>query len=281
MKNYRGILLVLLAIAIIIGTGYYTFVLFMTKVIPNLASFSIVLVAIIAGIATFFNPCSFSVLPAYLTRFASVSEVSRNRTKVIYYGLIVSLGIITFNVVFGSLIGVLGENFAKSFALATENPNTGVLIFRGFIGAILIILGVMPILGRGFHSTIFNKVEKTIFSLQGKNPTRSFYVYGLGYNLIGIGCAGPILAILTVFAFASGGFLTALLAYLVFSLTMAVLMTSLSILVGFSGIQFITKISGYTDKIRKVSSAILILVGLFLLLSSVFVRQFVRLLFPS
>jgi len=281
MKNYKGIFLVLLAIVAIIGVGYSTFILFMTRVVPNLASFSIVFVAVIAGVATFFNPCSFSVLPAYLTRFFSVKEVSRKKVDVVYYGLIVSLGIITFNLVFGSLIGLLGANFAKSFALATENPNTGVLIFRGFIGTVLIILGSMPILGRGFHLHFFDKVGSAVSSLQGKNPTKSFYIYGLGYNLIGIGCAGPILAILTVFAFASGGFLSALLAYLVFSLTMAVLMTSLSVLVGYSRTQFITKISEHVNNIRKVSSFILILVGLFLLLSSIFVKEFVGVLFPG
>ena len=113
----------------------------MTKVVPSIASFSIIFVAVIAGIATFFNPCSFSVLPAYLTRFFAVKEVSSKKLQIVKYGLIVSLGIITFNLVFGSLIGLLGANFAKSFALATENPNTGVLIFRGFIGIVLIFLG--------------------------------------------------------------------------------------------------------------------------------------------
>ena len=280
MKNYSGILFVLLAVAIIIGTGYYTFVLFMTRVVPNLASFSIVFVAVIAGVATFFNPCSFSVLPAYLTRFFSVKEVSKQKLQIVKYGLIVSLGIITFNLVFGSLIGILGANFAKSFALATENPNTGVLIFRGLIGVVLIYLGSMPLLGRGFHFAVFDKIGSMVSSLQGQKPTKSFYIYGLGYNLIGIGCAGPILAILTVFAFASGGFLAALFAYLVFSLTMAVLMTSLSILVSFSRTEFITKLQKNVNIIRKVSSFILILVGLFLLLSSIFVKEFTAVLFP-
>ena len=118
IKIYGGILLALLAVIGIIGAGYFVFILFMTKVVPDLASFSVVLVAIVAGIATFFNPCSFAVLPAYLSRFFSVNEVSNKKVKVIYYGIIVSLGIVTFNLVFGSIIGLLGENFAKSFALA-------------------------------------------------------------------------------------------------------------------------------------------------------------------
>ena len=280
-KSYKGILLALLAFVVVIGAGYYAFILFMTKVVPDLASFGIVLVAVVAGIATFFNPCSFAVLPAYLSRFFAVNEVSKNRVKVIYYGVIVSLGIVTFNLVFGSLIGLLGENFAKSFALATENPNVYVLIFRGIIGAVLIALGAMIVFGRSFHFAVFDKVSSSVSSLQGKNPTRSFYIYGLGYNLIGIGCAGPILAILTVFAFASGGFSSALLAYAIFSLTMGALMVFLSILVAFAQTDLISKMGMQVTKIRKVSSFILILVGLYLLLSSIFVKQFVGLLFPS
>lgn len=280
MGLIRNVMIFVL-IALIILAGYYAFILFMTKVVPTLASFGIILVAIIAGIATFFNPCSFPVLPAYLTSFFSAKEESKRKNVVIYYGLIVSLGIITFNLIFGSLIGILGENFAKSLALATENPNVFVLIFRGITGVILITLGLMAIRGGGLHSSIFNKISRNVYSLQGKNPTRSFYVYGLGYNLIGIGCAGPILAILTVFAFATGGFFSALLAYLVFSLTMSVLMISLSILVAFAKTGFITKVSGKVSKIRKVSSFILILVGLFLLLSSIFVKQFTSILFPG
>lgn len=281
MKNYKGILMVLLAIALIIAVGYYTFILFMTKIVPNLASFGIIFVAVIAGVATFFNPCSFSVLPAYLTRFFSVKKVSGRKLEIIKYGLIVSLGIVTFNLIFGSLIGLLGANFAKSFALATANPNTGVLIFRGFIGVVLIFLGSMPLLGKGFHFAFLDKLGSKFSSASGKNPAKSFYVYGLGYNLIGIGCVGPILAILTVFAFASGGFFGALFAYLVFSLTMAVLMTSLSILVSFSRTEFITKLQKNVNIIRKISSVILILVGLFLLLSSIFVKEFIGVLFPS
>lgn len=280
-KAYVGILLTLLSILAVISVGYYTFILFMTKVVPNLASFGIVLVAIVAGIATFFNPCSFPMVPVYLTRFFYVKDDSKNRMKVVYYGLIVSIGIITFNLLFGSLIGLLGENFAKSFALATENPNIYVLIFRGIIGTVLIFLGSMAILGRGLHFAIFDKVSRNFYSLEEKNPTKSFYVYGFGYNLIGIGCAGPILAILTVFAFASGGFFTALLAYFVFSLVMSGLMVFVSLLAGFAKTQFITKISRNVNKIRRISSFILVLVGLFLLLSSIFVKEFVGVLFPG
>ncbi|MBI2664642.1 hypothetical protein HYX10_04880 [Candidatus Woesearchaeota archaeon] len=277
LKN-NAILLIAAAIAII-GAGYYAFILFMTKIAPETAVFGIALVAVTAGIATFFNPCSFGVLPAYLTRFLTAKRADRKKAQVVYYGIITAAGIVAFNLLFGSLIGLLGENFAKSFALATDSPNASVLAFRGIVGILMITFGAMPLLGKGFHSAAFDKAAQFVAKLQGKTPARSFFVFGFGYNIIGIGCAGPILAILTVFAFATGGFLSALLAYAMFSATMAALMILLSFLATISQ-SAISELSSRTQKIRKISSVVLLLVGIYLLLSSIFVEQFVILLFP-
>ena len=45
-----GIFVILIAI---IATGYYTFIYFMTSVVPNFSSFGLILVAIIAGVSMF------------------------------------------------------------------------------------------------------------------------------------------------------------------------------------------------------------------------------------
>lgn len=271
-------------VAIIILAGYFTFILFFTQILPNATSFSLVLVAIIAAIATFFNPCSFPTLPVYLTRFYSAGEETKPKNRlnsILFYGLLVSLGIIVFNTLFGALIGLLGEGFAKSFALGgVDVPNLYVLIFRGIIGVLLISLGLMTLLGRGFHG-IFGRIGRLFSSGQSKSPSRSMFLYGFGYNAIGIGCAGPIMASLAVFALASGGIFSAITAFLVFSITMSILMTGLSFLVGKSKTETIRKLSMKTGTIKKISSVIIILVGIYLLLSSIYVREFVSLLFPG
>ena len=87
---------------------------------------------------------------------------------------------------------------------------------------------------------------------------------------------------LFVFALtAGGGFTSVLFAFLIFSLTLATLMIAMSLLVGYSQNTMITHLRGSSSKIKKVSGIILAIVGLFLLLSAIFVREFVSVLFPG
>jgi len=275
-----GIFLILIAI---IAAGYYTFIYFMTRVVPNFSSFSLILVAIIAGVSMFFNPCSFSLLPTFLTFFATKSELKDEKKlgKFLLYGLFASLGIITFSVILGSLIGLLGAGFGKSFALTGDSPSLFVRIFRGIIGSLLAFFGIMHFRGAGLHLGFLEKFSNRIMSPKDKGPLMGMYMYGFGYNALGIGCGGPIMAGLLVFSLSLGGFTTALLAFIIFSLTMVVLMLIISILVGMSKDTLINKMKSSSGTIKKFTGIILFLVGLFLLLSSIFTKIFVGILFPG
>ena len=57
-----------------------------------------------------------------------------------------------------------------------------------------------------------------------KGPLMGMYLYGFGYNGLGIGCGGPIMAGLFIFALSIGGFSSALFAFIIFALTMVILM---------------------------------------------------------
>ena len=288
-KQTKSMLLILVGIILVALAGYFIFVNYMTVFVPNIASYSLLLIAIIAGIAAFFNPCNFAVLPAYLSYYYSISEKTtkpKNKLKtILLYGLAAALGIVVFNLILGSLIGLLGAGFGKSFALAGETPNllTGlfVRVFRGTIGSILIILGYLHFSGIGFHLGFLDRLSKKFSESKQKNPYKRLFAFGFIYNAIGIGCSGPILAGLSVFAFGSGGFYTALFAFFLFSLTMAFLMVFISLLVGLSKGTLISKLGTSAPAIKKISGSILILVGLLLLLSSIYTQQFVRFLFPS
>ena len=95
-----------------------------------------------------------------------------------------------------------------------------------------------------------------------------------------MGCTGPILAGLTVFAFSAGGFGAALTAFVIFSLTTGGLMLLISGLVAASHETLIGRLKASTPSIKKVSSVLLVLVGLFNIFSSLNVSLFVQLLFP-
>lgn len=274
---------ILLIFAALIAGGYYTFLYFMESVAPSFSSYGLILVAIVAGISMFFNPCSFTLLPTFLTFFATKKELkSENKLgKFLLYGLFASLGIITFSLILGGLIGLLGAGFGKSFALAGDNPNLSVRIFRGAIGSLLAIFGIMHFRGISFKTGFINKLSQGVMSPTNKGPLTGMYLYGFGYNALGIGCGGPIMAGLLVFALSVGGFSSALLAFVIFSLTMVILMLLISILVGLSKDALINKMKTSSGKIKKFSGIVMALVGLFLLISAIFTKIFVGVLFPG
>jgi len=283
MKNNYARLIGIFAILItIIGAGYYTFIFFVKNIVPSFSSYGLILVAIIAGVSMFFNPCSFTLLPAFLTFFATKDELKGEKKfgKFLLYGLFASLGIITFSIILGVLIGLLGAGFGKSFAL-TGDPNLPVRIFRGVIGGALVIFGIMHFRDVSFKTGPLNKLSQGVMSPHEKGPLMGMYLYGFGYNALGIGCGGPIMAGLLVFALSVGGFSSALFAFVIFALTMVVLMLLISVLVGLSKDTLINKMKASSGSIKKFTGIILFLVGLFLLLSSIFTRTFVKVLFPG
>jgi len=274
--NFRIPASSVILLATVILLGYFTFRYFVESVTKSFESYSLLFLAIIAGIATFFSPCSFPTLPAYLVSF--YGRKRKSISKILYYGVLTAIGIIVFNIIFGSFIGFLGENFAKSFSLSSNQPNLYVRIFRGIVGSALIVFGISQYFtGFAFFHRIANYSNRLV--VQTSEAPRAF-TYGFAYNIIGIGCVGPILSGLMLFAFSTGGLASALTAFIIFSLTMGFLMVVLSLLVGLTKKESIEKLTNIAPKIKKLSGVILTLVGLYLLLSSVFIGEFVRLLFP-
>jgi len=188
------------------------------------------------------------------------------------------LGVITFNLLLGAIIGLFGAGLGKSLGLAGENPSIPVRWLRGVVGALLVYLGLSHATGKGNlfrrlgHLHLFKGERKTVF---GK-----FYSYGFAYTLLGIGCGGPIMAGLIVFALARGGFVEALLAFAVYSLVMALLMIVVSLLVALSKESLLQQLRQSTVAIKRVSGLLLLLVGAFLIFSSIFITTFTKILFP-
>lgn len=266
--------------AIAVG-GYFLFRSFVIDVTPRPESYSLLFVAVLAGTASFFSPCAFPLLPGYLSIFQSNTSESRKST--LSGGVSAALGVITFTLGLGLLIALLGSGVAKGFSISSSEPNTFVRVFRGLIGAILIALGMMqlkgvdlkPKLAEAFAYHVRPRRERS-----SRKPLFALYLYGLGYTAAGMGCTGPILAGLTVFALGSGGFISAASAFVVFSVTMGGLMLAISLLVAASQHGLIHRLKASAPRIKRLSALLLIVVGTFTLFSTIFNQVFVRLLFP-
>jgi len=278
------IFLITIILALVVG-GYGLFIWFVINIMKGGVVYGLLFVAALAGIASFFNPCAFPLLPVYLAQFYTTKDGEDKKPAVnpLLSGFAAALGVITFNLLLGVIISFLGAGFGKSLGLAGDNPNIPVRWLRGIVGGILIYLGISHTTGKG------NPFEKLSHlwhpkALSQQNEEKGWfqklYSYGFGYTLLGIGCGGPIMAGLFVFAVSRGGFWDALLAFVVYSLVMGLLMILVSVLIALSRNTLIQTLRKSTTAIQRVSGVLLLLVGAFLVLSSVFITTFTNILFP-
>ena len=283
MHPLFGLVGSLLAISLIILLGYLTFVFFVANFVPDTGTLSLMTFAAVAGVAAFFNPCAFPLLPGYLAHQVKVTPERRGKGvgPLLYGGSVAALGVTTFNLILGGILAVLGVAFLGSLALASSEPNLSVRIFRGVVGILLIALGLSHLTGRGLSFGFLERLGHPFRSIESASPTRQLYAYGFGYNALGIGCGGPILAGLAIFAFAFGGFGATLAAFLVFSLTMASLMIGISVLPAFIGRTSMRGLSRSTGTIQRVAGTVQAVVGGFLLFSAIYTSLFVQTFFPA
>lgn len=276
------VFLFLIILALVAG-GYGLFIWFIINVMKGDAAFGLLFVAIVAGVASFFNPCSFPILPAYLAQYHATKEPGgdvNNKKRILLSGLVAALGVTTFNILLGSLIGILGVGFGKSLGLAGGDPSSFVRWLRGIIGGFLVILGFSHATGRGVQFDFLQRLFQRPRANMPQGHFGKIFSYGFSYTLLGIGCGGPILAGLSIFALSQGGFSQALLAFLIYSLVMALLMITVSTLIAFSKETVLKDLGKSVVAVKKFSGILLLLVGLFLIISSIFVTTFTSILFP-
>ncbi len=270
-------------VAVIIA-GYLVFRAFAAT--PDQTEFNLYILAIIAGVASFFSPCAFPLLPSYFSFYHQADSdekgTSKGVSKTLRLGLAASFGVITFALVLGLMIALLGLGLAQGLSISGPEPSQFVRIFRGGVGVVLLILGVGQLLGWNLKPVFADAFAyRTRPEREGKRkPVVNLFLYGLGYNAAGMGCTGPILAGLMIFALSSGGFITALGAFSVFSLTMGGLMLLVSGLVAASRQTMITRLKAAAPKIKLTTSVLLILVGVFNIYTAVNLDLFLSLLFP-
>jgi cytochrome c-type biogenesis protein len=278
--HYTGLILLLF----VIGLGYAGFRYFAITQMPQPGTFNLLALAVIAGVASFFSPCAFPLLPSYLSFYAAArgdDDPSSRPARTLGLGLAAAVGVVSFTLILGAIICLLGAGAGQALSISGPEPSQFVRWFRGGVGLILVALGVAQWLNANLKPGLADSLAwRTRPNRHSQKPAATLYLYGLGYNAAGMGCTGPILAGLTVFAFTTGGFSAAITAFAVFALTMGGLMLLVSGLVASSQETLIQRLKAGTPYIKQVTSLLLVLVGLFNIFTALSVDLFVRLLFP-
>jgi len=278
-SGWVKLILIVISVAVVALLGYFGFVVFLKDFMPAFSNYSLYLLSLAAGIATFFSPCSFPLLPGYLSVYYNAEE-SEGSKRSLRRGFLAAMGVLSFTIVLGLIVALLGQGVASSFSISSSNPSFFTRIFRIGLGAVLVSLGAVQLSNATFHNHLLDGLTRKFSSAVGSGD-KGLYLYGFSYNAAGIGCAGPIMAGLIVFALGSGGFINAFTAFLVYSATMASLMVGISMLLGKSKTVLLNNLKQSTPQIKKASSVILIGVGVFLIYATLNLQFFVQVFFPK
>ncbi|RMF79272.1 MAG: hypothetical protein D6737_11885 [Chloroflexi bacterium] len=154
--------------------------------IPSNAS--IFVVAGVAGVASFFAPCSFPLLVTFMTHEVSDTvDDSRSLRRGLQFAAPLALGMTAFLLLVGGILALGGEAL---FASVTFSSPTGRLL-RGLAGMLLLLLGLMQLERLPFHFYGVENLASPLLNMQQKygrqRPFVGFVLMGFAYPLAGFG----------------------------------------------------------------------------------------------
>lgn len=266
---YIGIISVALTLMMLTGiSGWYSYVFPNFSRIGTYSSSAIIVFAFFAGLASFFSPCVFGLLPGYISYFFALSKRTSNEKmsepwnpkSPLTLGLLGAFGIFVFILVFGIIVSLLGWTVEPYLRL-----------FSPLIGVVFIILGASLFMGYTLDMSFVQRVIGRVSS--GENdPSKKVFLYGIAYAAGSAGCNTPILIALIVFSLVNGGLLLSIVTILTYSWAMGLLMVIITMLAARSKGEVINKLRVPTAMIKEASGLVLILVGVYLITLYIFLN---------
>jgi cytochrome c-type biogenesis protein len=233
----------------------------------SIAQLSIFATGAFMGIAVYFSPCSFPMLPGFISYYLSTETGAQKKKSVrtiLSSGMIAGFGIVLVFLIMGLIAISLGEAANLADYLVYMGP---------IVGVILIILGALMLTNLQYHAIIrpFQKLRVKLFGEKapGAEDQMGYYTklfsYGIGYGAAATACTAPLFIAVLLAAIVAGTFVDGLIMLLMFSITILLLMTSITLLLSVFGQESVQKLAAHTDTIKKISGVILVIVGVYLL----------------
>ncbi len=223
------------------------------------------------GVMSFFSPCNFPMLPSYITYYLSRDEnkeekegksgkneevkedrkaspnVARAGMRGAGFGSVTASGFFVVFLALGVPISFASGDIMKYLPWMTL-----------IVGIALFVVGILMLANVNMSVVIPMKAPM-------KRSILSFFVFGIGYALASTGCVLPLFIMVTMMALSSGGFATAFVVFIVYALGMGIVMVIVSVLVATSKELMINKLQAMMPYVKKVSGAILIAAGAYMI----------------
>lgn len=210
----------------------------------------------IAGLVAFFAPCSFAILPSYITYYISKHSIEDKRRKLIknilqgfIFGLIASIGFFTVFGLAGFSVIAIGQ-FIKQFI-----PWIAIIT-----GIVLIIIGILMLFGREF---LFFRSPNIKF-IQ-KNEKAGIYLFGIVYSIGSLGCVFPIFLSIVIQGIAYKSILDGIYTILAYVLGMSLVMIAITTLIFATKYLILKKLERILPYVKKLSAIILIFAGIYMI----------------
>lgn len=184
MRRYAALVI---GVALLALVGYAGYALYPRFDLPALEGVSLLLLAVAAGIASFFSPCSFSLMVALLGREASSGDGDGAIGRGLVFAGALAVGASAFLLISGIVLALGGSAL---FASVTFPSIAGRLI-RLITGTVLILLGLMQL---GWLANWVGRIGALASPLmrwqaraRRQHPAAGFAVLGFAYPLAGFG----------------------------------------------------------------------------------------------
>ncbi|WP_435093525.1 cytochrome C biogenesis protein [Halorubrum sp. N11] len=199
--------------------------------------------AVTAGVATFFSPCAYPLLPGYVGFY--VNSVDADSASVLgagARGLAAAIGVLaTFALLAGATVRIGYSTLAN------------ITVFETLVGGLLVVFGLLVVSGRAPSMSVPLPERRTgVFG---------FGLFGAGFALAGAGCVAPVFLGVVARAIALPSE-TAFLVLSVYAGTVAVLMAATTVATGVGLISNANRVMAHAGTLKRVAGAVMIAAGI-------------------
>lgn len=229
----------------------------------DVSALSIPLLLIIAALLSFFSPCSFPVLPAYMAYYLNLEAKGGKGTvrTAAGRGFVASLGMV---LVYGLIAAVV---VAIGFAAQATVPLIGPVV-----GAALIALGILTLLPYQYYRITrpLLALKDRIGAFLGRRGEPSvgakLFAWGVGYGAAGFACVAPPFIGAVLNASALGRPEEAATGLLLYVAIVIGLMIGITVALQVAGDRALRRLNVWSGVIKYVSAVALLIAGAYLLL---------------
>lgn len=231
----------------------------------DLQQYGIYTLAIIGGVASFFSPCSFPMLPSYIAYYIRPEEDEGGDEeknlglKGLSLGGQAAAGIVA---VFG-IVGAIAVSGGRWIS-------TYIPYLKLVVGGLILLLGTLLLadIDIGTHLKLLSYKIKRRLGMDTSTTSgtsSSPFFYGLGYGSSAASCTAPVFIAVVLSSWLSGGLSEAAIVLVLYLSIIAVLMIVFSVLTVYFREKIMEKMQGAVRCINLASGLILVAAGIYLL----------------